>query len=101
MWYDHYQDPYYQDPNEVGYYPDWMIQQDVEKAWQEHELANDVNALEREIAIRRIERDYQIERIAKEARTREISLKIIFKFFVDYSLSEADRVKFWLSYYGL
>ena len=95
MWYNDY------DPNEAGYYPDWMIQQDMKKAWQEYELANDIAVLEREMTIRKIERDYQIERIAKEAHTKEISLKIIFKFFADYSLSESDKVKFWMYYYDL
>ena len=88
------------DLDEIGYYPEKILQQDIDKAWQEYELNQEIDAIERERSIRSIERDYQLERIAREAYSKKMSLQTIFKFFVEYSLSEMDKVKFWQWYYS-
>lgn len=85
--------------NETGYYPLCALEQDVEKAWQEYELHQEIEALEREMALRKTERSFQLERIAKEAFSRKTSLQTIFKFFAEYGLSECEKTEFWQYYY--
>ena len=99
---DHIYD-YYRgyDLNEVNNYPDYMIQEDFDKAYHILEVEEWVKSIEREREAKKLQKLYQIERIAKEAKAKEVSWSLIFKFFKAYSLNAGEQYIFWRSYQGL
>lgn len=89
------------DINEVNNYPDYIIQEDFDKAYHILEVEEMVKAIERERENRRLERLYQIDRIAKEAKSKHISLPLIAKFFSVYNINAGEQYIFWCAHYGL
>ena len=78
---------------------DSIITKDIERAWVEHELEEQINALLNERKVRRVEREYQIERIAKDAVYKDITLSTIYKFFDKYNISQREQIIFWQKYF--
>lgn len=89
------------DMNEVNNYPDEIIREDFEKAYHILEVEEMVKAIEKEREIKRLERLYQIDRIAKEAKDKQISLASIVKFFSLYNINAKEQYIFWCAYQGL
>lgn len=89
------------DVNEVNNYPDNIIREDFEKAYHILEIENMVKAIEKEREVRRLERLYQIDRIAKQAKGKSISYTMIAKFFSVYNINAGEQYIFWCAYNGL
>jgi hypothetical protein len=70
--------------------------QEMKDAWKEYEMWETSS---REDSILSMERDWQIERIANEARMKNIKIQSIYKFFSEYELNQMDITKFWQAYY--
>ena len=86
---------YMEYPNE---WDEDIIINDIEKAWKEYELHKQIEAIERERAVRATERKWQIERIAKEAAVKHISASLCFKFFKEYNITPKEQTVFWYYY---
>lgn len=74
---------------------DEIINKDIERAWTEHELEEQIDTIVQERKVRQIEREYQIERIAKSAVDKLVPFNLIYKFFKDYKLNLREQTLFW------
>ena len=71
----------------------------IEQCYEEYELQNDVEALIEECSWQESFLCMQIQRIAREAKEKNISYALILKFFKEYDIQPNERVWFWMEYY--
>mgnify|MGYP006896779279 CR=1 FL=1 len=88
-------------PDDLCYFLDYdEYDKQIEQCYEEYELQKDVVALIEERSWQTSFRYMSILRIAREAREKEISSTLIFKFFKEYELQPYEQVWFWMEYYA-
>lgn len=87
-------------PDDLEYWDYEEEQQQIEQCYEEYELQKDVDALIEERLWAVSFRYMSIQRIAREAREKGISITLIFKFFKEYELQSYEQVWFWMKYYN-
>jgi hypothetical protein len=87
-------------PDDLQYYDYDEYDKQIEQCYEEYELQKDVNALIEERSWQVSFRCMSIQRIAREAREKRISITLIFKFFKEYELQSYEQVWFWMEYYN-
>lgn len=73
---------------------------DEDAIWEEYELHKDIAALEAEIEDKKIQRSYDLKRIALDARNKGITPTLVYRFFKDYNISLKEQTCFWMWYYN-
>lgn len=86
-------------PDDLEYWNYDEEQRQIEKCYEEYELQKDVDALIEERSWQVSFRYMSIQRIAREAKEKRISMTLIFKFLKEYELTPNERVWFWMEYY--
>jgi len=87
-------------PNDLEYWDYDEEQRQIEQCYEEYQLQKDVDALIEERSWQASFRYMSIQRIAREAREKNISHTLIFKFLKEYELQPNERVWFWMEYYN-
>ena len=87
-------------PDDLEYWDYNEEQRQIEQCYEEYELQKDVDALIEEHSWQVSFRYMSIQRIAREAKEKRISMTLIFKFFKKYELKPNERVWFWMEYYN-
>ena len=86
-------------PDDIEYWDEDEYDKQIEQCYEEYELQNDVEALIEECSWQESFLCMQIQRIAREAKEKNISYALILKFFKEYDIQPNERVWFWMEYY--
>lgn len=87
-------------PDDLEYWDYDEEAKQIARCYEEYQLQKDVEALIEERSWQASFRYMSIQRIAREAREKKISMTLIFKFLKEYELQPNERVWFWMEYYN-
>lgn len=87
-------------PDDLEYWDYEEYDEQIEQCYEEYELQKDADALIEERSWQASFRYMAIQRIAREAKEKRISMTLIFKFLKEYELRPGECVWFWMEYYN-
>ena len=87
-------------PDDLEYWNYGEEQRQIEQCYEEYQLQKYVEALIEERSWQESFHYISIQRIAREAREKKVSITLIFKFFKEYNIQPNERIWFWMEYYA-